>query len=102
MNNYDAILDCFKTQLPNTKVAVVSILPRRGEDLCEKIVRNNSLIEDLTKKYEYTYVDLYESFIKDDKLQVDESLFLDGLHPNKKGYQVMCDALKPIFVNWLD
>lgn len=102
MNNYEAILDCFKTQLPNTKVAVVSILPRRGENLCEKIVMNNSLIEDLTNKYEYTYVDLYESFIKDDKLQVDESLFLDGLHPNKKGYQVMCDALKPIFANWLD
>lgn len=102
MNNYEVILNNFKTHLPNTKVAVLSILPRRGKDLCEKIVKNNAQIKNLTNKYEYTYVDLYESFTEDEELQVDESLFDDGLHPNKKGYQVMSDALKPIFANFLN
>lgn len=102
MNDYEVILNNFKTHLPNTKVAVLSILPRRGKDLCEKIVENNAQIKNLTNKYEYTYVDLYESFTEDEELLVDESLFDDGLHPNKKGYQVMSDALKPIFANFLN
>lgn len=102
MDNYEVILNNFKIHLPNTKVAVLSILPRRGKDLCEKIVKNNAQIKNLTNKYKYTYVDLYESFTEDEELQVDESLFDDGLHPNKKGYQVMSDALKPIFANWLN
>ena len=102
MNDYEVILNSFKTNLPNTKVAVLSILPRRGKDLCEKIVRNNAQIKNLANKYEYTYVDLYDSFTNGETLQVDESLFDDGLHPNKKGYQVMSDALKPIFANFLN
>ncbi len=100
MNNYDAILQGFHEQLPNTKVVVVGILPRRGEDLCKKIKENNAQIAKLTEKYTYCYVDLYDSFVTGE-YQVDESLFKDGLHPNKKGYQLLTDNLLPVFSTFL-
>ena len=100
MNNYEAILQGFGEHLPNTKVVVVSILPRRGEDLCTKIEENNIEIEKLSTKYEYTYVNLYTLFVTDD-YKVNESLFKDGLHPNKKGYQLITDNLKPLFASLL-
>ena len=100
MNNYEAILQGFSEHLPNTKVVVASILPRRGEDLCKKVVENNIEIEKLSTKYAYTYVNLYTPFITDD-YRVNESLFKDGLHPNKKGYQLITDNLKPVFASLL-
>ena len=100
MNNYEAILQGFGGHLPNTKVVVVSILPRRGEDLCTKIEENNIEIEKLSTKYAYTYVNLYTLFVTDD-YKVNESLFKDGLHPNKKGYQLITDNLKPVFASLL-
>ena len=99
-NNYEAILQGFNEHLPNTKVVVVSILPRIGEDLCKKIEENNIEIEKLSTKYAYTYVNLYTLFITDD-YKVNESLFKDGLHPNKKGYQLITDNLKPVFASLL-
>ena len=100
MNNYEAILQGFNEHLPNTQVVVVSILPRRGEDLCKKIEENNIEIEKLSTKYAYTYVNLYTLFVTDD-YKVNESLFKDGLHPNKKGYQLITDNLKPVFASLL-
>ena len=101
MNNYEAILQGFYEHLPNTKVVVVSILPRRGEDLCKKIKNNNAQIEQLANKYSYTYVNLYSAFIKDE-YQVNESLFKDGLHPNLRGYRLLTDNLNPVFSNLLN
>ena len=100
MNNYDAILQGFHEHLPHTKVVVVGILPRRGEDLCKKIEENNAEIAKLTEKYTYTYVDVNALFVTEN-YKVNESLFKDGLHPNKKGYQILTDELKPIFDNLL-
>ena len=96
MNNYDAILQGFHDHLPRTKVVVLAILPRRGEELCKKIEDNNARIAKLTEKYTYTYVDLNALFVTSD-YAVNESLFKDGLHPNKKGYQLLTDNLKPIY-----
>lgn len=102
LNNYDAILDGFYQHLPNTKVVVVSILPRRGEELCQKIRDNNTQIAKLAEKYTYTYVDPYISFTKDNEYQIDESLFKDGLHPNNKGYEVLTNTLLPVFSFFLN
>lgn len=100
MSNYDAILQGFYEHLPVTKVVVVGILPRRGEDLCKKIKENNKAIALLTEKYTYCYVDLYDLFVTSE-YQVDESLFKDGLHPNKKGYQVLTDSLLSVFSTFI-
>ena len=100
MNNYEAILQGFHEHLPHTKVVVVSILPRRGEDLCQKIKANNALIAKLAEKYTYSYLDLYDLFVTDE-YKVDESLFKDGLHPNRKGYQVITDNLLPVFSTFI-
>ena len=100
LNNYEAILQGFYEHLPNTKVVVVGILPRRGEDLCKKIEENNAAIEILSAKYAYTYIDLYNLFVTND-YKVNESLFKDGLHPNRKGYRILTDNLKPVFSSLL-
>lgn len=100
LNNYDAILNGFYTNLPHTKVVVLGTLPRRGEDFCKKIKENNKAIALLTEKYTYCYVDLYDLFVTSE-YQVDESLFKDGLRPNKKGYQVLTDNLLPVFSTFI-
>ena len=102
LNNYEAILQGFNIHLPNTKVTVISILPRRGEDLCAKIVDINASIKLLAEKYFYTYIDLYDSFVEGGAYQVNDSLFKDGLHPNKNGYQIITETLKPLYANWLN
>ena len=100
LNNYDAIFQGFYYHLPRTKGVVLGILPRRGEDFCKKIEDINEEIAKLTEKYTYTYVNLNVLFMSGD-YQVDESLFKDGLHPNKKGYQLLTDNLKPVFASLL-
>ena len=100
MNNYEAILQGFYEYLPNTKVVVVSILPRRGEDLCQKIKNNNIEIAKLAEKYAYTYIDVYDQFASSE-YKVKETLFKDGLHPNRRGYQLLTDNLKPVFSSLL-
>ena len=102
MDNYEYILKGFYDNLPTTKVVVVSILPRRGKELCQKIKENNEVIHSLADKYQYTYIDLYNPFIKDGDYKVNESLFKDGLHPNKKGYELMTSVLGPVFTNYLN
>ncbi len=100
MNNYEYILQGFKNNLPNTKVVVNSILPRRGVEYYQKIINNNNKIKALAEAYGYTYVDLYPNFMKNGKLN--EMLFADGLHLNSKGYQIMSDVLLPVFTDLLN
>lgn len=102
LENYEDILSGIKKECPKTKVMVASILPRTGKDFCQKIIEVNQVIQELTVKYEYFYLDLYTPMrMPEDGLLVNDSLFGDGLHPNAEGYQVMTDLIAPILTSWL-
>lgn len=100
--DFETILSGIKWKLPSTKVAVVSIIARDGEAFNKKIVKVNNFIKDLTEKFSFTYIDAYPLFVEPGtQYEVNQSLFLDGLHPNNDGYAILTNLIKPLFEEWL-
>lgn len=101
-SNYEFILKGIKEHCPNTKVMVMSILPRAGDEAMEMIRQNNIKIEKFAENYGYFYVNAFTSMtVNQENLMVNNALFQDGLHPNLDGYKVITDIVKPIFAEWL-
>ena len=102
MNNYEFILSGIKEHCPNLKVLVMSITPRHGDDLMQKIREKNVEIEKLSGKYGYFYINTFTAMtLNNDNLTVNNDLFKDGLHPNSNGYKVIANTIKPTIDNWL-
>ena len=102
LNNYEFILSGIKEHCPETKVLVMSITPRWGDDLMEKIRENNVEIEKLSGKYGYFYVNVFTPMtVNSENFAVNDSLFQDGLHPNLEGYKIIADTIKPTIDSWL-
>jgi lysophospholipase L1-like esterase len=60
---------------------------------------NDQLIE-LAQQNGYLYADYYDEFLNPDG-SVNNSLYLDGLHPSAAGYAVMWGVLEPLLVEEL-
>ena len=102
LDNYEDILSGIKKNCPDTKVLVVSILPRRDENFCKLIVEKNKVIQELSVKYSYTFVDLYTPMrLPENEYLVNEDLFGDGLHPNHDGYVLMTNIVAPLISSML-
>jgi len=81
------------------KVILSSVLPvydypwKKGTYPAEKIEELNKTIQAYCKKHKLTYLDYYHPMV-DDKKGLQKDLTRDGVHPNKKGYQVMEPLVK--------
>ncbi len=73
-----------KIKQPNAGILLMGIFPRR--DMEERIVQLNKLLANVAEQTKVSYADARNLFIKKDG-KIDESLFLDGLHPNAVGYE---------------
>ncbi len=80
------------------KIYLFSILPNSYNSNSKS---NNILIKKINKSIQNViinetdniyYIDVYPLFIKDGL--ADKNLFIDGLHPNDMGYQIMSQLLK--------
>ncbi len=78
------LIDEIKIKQPNAGILLMGIFPRR--DMEERIVQLNKLLTNVAAQSKIAYADARNLFIKKDG-KIDESLFLDGLHPNAVGYQ---------------
>ena len=75
---------------PKAKIKVVGLLPRRDKETEVKNI--NRQISKMAALNNYTFLDVgYRLLSKSGK--IDESLFLDGLHPNEKGYSLIVDDI---------
>lgn len=75
---------------PKAKIKVVGLLPRRDKETEVKNI--NGQISKMAALNNYTFLDVgYRLLSKSGK--IDESLFLDGLHPNEKGYSLIVDDI---------
>lgn len=82
----DFLLKQIKIRQPNAKIKVVGLLPRRNKEAQVKTI--NTIISDMVSLNNYTYLDVGNKLLlKNGK--IDESVFLDGLHPNEKGYSLI-------------
>lgn len=100
--NYESLLKEIKSNLPNSKALIASLTPISQEGGNKKVIAANKRIEEYSKNYSFTYLDLYSHMVdKDDYEQIDDSCFLDGLHPNAKGYEIMTSIIKPVIKDYL-
>ena len=81
-----------KNRQPNAEIVLMGILPRR--DYESRIKDLNLYISRIASQQKVRYADLGYVFLGDDKL-INESLFSDGLHPNKAGYEELIKVLEP-------
>ena len=88
------------------KVVLCSVLPafdypwRKGLKPNEKIPALNNMIEAYAKRKGYVYLD-YFSAMTDGNNGLRQDLGSDGVHPNKKGYELMAPLAEKAIANAL-
>jgi lysophospholipase L1-like esterase len=101
LQNIFLIISTIHIQSPKTQVVVQSILPvnksflnfPKGYDLTENVIVVNRELSRLTKRLNYTFVDMYREFTdKEGNLKAGYSK--DGLHLNGSGYNQWIKILK--------
>ncbi len=84
------LLKQIEMRQPGAKIKMVGLLPRRDQEDRIKII--NKKISRMSVLHGYTYLDISKPLLlKTGK--IDETLFLDGLHPNEKGYLSIVDYI---------
>ena len=98
---YRMLIDSVRTQSPQTKIFVQSILPLNPTvknfpqhyDKQPRVVAVNRLLQRMAREAHATYIDLWPIFI-DRQNHLDASLTGDGLHLNQQGYERWVAFLK--------
>lgn len=98
--DYDNILGLLASNLPDTEVICVSIIPQNtkfSQNAAQnnlRIKQTNEKIRELAREYGYEYVNLYDELTDTDGL-LRRSYSADGLHLGRKGYEVWTRVMKP-------
>ncbi|TJZ62335.1 GDSL family lipase [Sphingobacterium olei] len=100
LRNYEEIIRIILSVSPKTKIYVQSILPLNESVLKydylfgkEQLIRNlNKGIEELSHKYNLTYVNVKEELADDDVLEKEYTM--DGIHVNTEAYIRWVNYLK--------
>jgi len=93
LEGHKLLIQAIKERQPKAQLVWLGLLPRRDQET--RIVNLNKRLETLAKEMEIQYSYLGNVFLKKDG-KIDESLFSDGLHPNKAGYLKMREVLLPL------
>ncbi|MEO9893400.1 SGNH/GDSL hydrolase family protein [Aurantibacter sp.] len=92
IKGHKLVIEAIQYRQPNAEIVWFGILPRREKE--ERVITLNEKIKELAQQMHIKYADIGAIFLKEDG-KIDEGLFSDGLHPNKKGYIKMRKALLP-------
>lgn len=95
--NYENILKGLQTNLPQTKVILVS-LTAMGEDWAYKnhiAAYNNVKIRMLAEKYGFTYVDVFSLLLDEATDELCAEYTVEGVHLTHEGYEVLAGAITP-------
>lgn len=99
MENYEDILRGLKTNLPETKIVLLSLTAMGGEYWGSKnqvVAYRNVSIKLLAEKYGFTFVDLYSPLYDVDIGEVYEGYTIDGGHFTHQGYTVLTATITPV------
>lgn len=86
----DFLLDAIKTRQPQARLIVSGILPRKNNETLVKSL--NKDIHKTAKQKGWEYIDPGIKLLQPNG-KINESLFLDGLHPNETGYKILTNDL---------
>lgn len=100
VENIEEIIEKIKSNRPNTKIYLESILPinreikyhAAEERYNDEIKEVNSKLKKYCSKNNVAYIDMYDEF-SDNNGDFDEKYTKDGLHPSEKGYIKMTSIL---------
>jgi lysophospholipase L1-like esterase len=91
------IIKLIQSKLPKTKVLLLGIFPRGGndDDTARQVnMKVNHLISKLPDEFKMvSYLNINETFLAGRNLRQD--LIPDGTHPNEKGYAAWAKAMEP-------
>ena len=96
-DNYENILAGLKSNLPQTKVVLLS-LTNMGQDWAkgnEQAAYNNARIKKLAEKYNFTFVDLYTPLMNITTGEICPEYTTDGGHLTHMGYEVLTNTITP-------
>lgn len=102
--NYEQILKGLQTNLPDTKVILVS-LTSMGRDWAHKNTQaayNNVKIRLLAEQYGFAYVDVFSPLLDMQTNEIRAEYTTDGAHLTHLGYEVLRDAITPAIDAALD
>lgn len=77
------LISAIRFRQPEAELVLMGIFPRRGREA--QILELNKKLEKVAEIMEVKFADPGKEFLK--KGKIDESLFVDGLHPNEAGYR---------------
>ncbi|WP_273272546.1 SGNH/GDSL hydrolase family protein [Maribacter polysiphoniae] len=91
----ETLIHAIKIRQPQSEILMIGILPRTGKE--EEIRSLNLKLGQLadSEAIDFSTID-DQLLLKDGK--INESLFTDGLHPNRKGYRILAKKLQRIIV----
>ncbi len=99
MENYEDILRGLQTNLPETKIVLLSLTAMGGEHWGSKnqlAAYRNVSIKLLAEKYGFTFVDLYSPLYDVSIGEVYEGYTVDGGHFTHEGYEVVTATITPV------
>ena len=92
--DYEKLINEIIEKVPETELYIQSVLPTDNRERLQNtdvIKINNGLIE-LTKKYDLTYINLFDLF-KTTENKLNPEMTFDELHVNGKGYLIWKNAI---------
>ncbi|EMY5504739.1 platelet activating factor [Bacillus wiedmannii] len=98
LKNYNTILGKMKSELPDTKIFIESILPTKPLAKAKKLSNEdinwlNIELEKVAKENGHTFIDLHDLFT-DKEGQLKEEWTVDGVHITGDGYKAWEDKIK--------
>jgi lysophospholipase L1-like esterase len=84
-------IEAVKVRQPHAKITMIGIYPRRDNE--DRVAELNLKIAQLAGLQNVNYINIGGVLLKEDG-KIDESYFLDGLHPNEKGYTLLGPLLR--------
>ena len=102
-DNVKKIIIRIKSESPDTQIHLQSILPVNPEfpgfpqhyDKQQHILMTNQLLYKVASETDVTFINLFPFFL-DSRQRLQEELTYDGLHLNRKGYDLWVKYLKKL------
>jgi lysophospholipase L1-like esterase len=95
VDGISALAELIRKKQPQAKLHIIKIYPSRGNE-----IRTRNINEMLSQRIHLENTDFVhfteKLTLSDGSGRIDESLFLEGLHPNVRGYARIADGLKKV------
>ncbi len=89
------LIDAIKTRQPDAKIHLLAIYPGKGRE--KRVAGINMKLVQLADLEQIDYADIGDVLLKETG-EINDSLFIDGLHPNAKGYDLLGAEIEKVLM----